>query len=404
MKLRFLLHSVYGSHGGVVRVALNLVEDLKTHHDVELVSLFRQRRHAKHALPDGVPVTTLVDGRPRSAEDEGAPARHASEARPSRLVPPSESRYGKYSEYTDAALEEYLTSVDDGVVIGMQPGMIAAIAQLASPSVVRVGQEHRSIRGRSKDLLDEALPHYAKLDLFLTLTERDAAVYRSRYLPDTAVAAMPNGIPEYRGTVSDGTRKVVVAAGRLSHSKGFDRLLDAWASVSRSHPDWQLRIFGEGGSRDALAQQIRVLGIESSASLMGYSTRIRDEMAAASIFALSSRAEGYPMVILEAMSCGLPVVAFDCLTGPREMITHGTDGLLVPDGDVEGLADALSSLISKGPAGRREMGQAAVLKAQQHSQRNIGARWESVLRPLVDAKSRPSTERTAESTAPGSPR
>jgi glycosyltransferase involved in cell wall biosynthesis len=123
-------------------------------------------------------------------------------------------------------------------------------------------------------------------------------------------------------------------------------------------------------------------------------------MAAASIFALSSRAEGYPMVILEAMSCGLPVVAFDCLTGPREMITDGTDGLLVPDGDIEGLADALSSLMSKDPAGRREMGQAAVLKAEQHSQRNIGARWEAMLRPLVDAKSRPLTGSTAPTSTP----
>ena len=387
MKLRFLVHSVYGSHGGVVRVVLNLVEDLKHHHDVELVSLFRQRRRSKHELPSGVPVTTLVDIRePATGGPERSPARRSAEGRPSRLVPPSESRYAKYSEFTDAALESYLGSIDGGAVIGMQPGMIAAIAQLAPASVVRVGQEHMSIRGRSKSLLQEALPHYTKLDLFLTLTERDAAVYRDRYLPHLPVAALPNGIPEYHGAVSDSTSKVVVAAGRLSIIKGFDRLLDAWALVAQTHPDWRLRIFGEGPKREALADQIRALGLEGSASLMGYSTTIREDMAAASIFALSSRAEGYPMVVLEAMSCGLPVVAFDCPTGPEEMIADGTDGLLVPDGDVNGLADALSTLIAKGPAGRREMGRAALVTAQEHSQRNIGARWEALLRPLVDAK------------------
>jgi glycosyltransferase involved in cell wall biosynthesis len=179
---------------------------------------------------------------------------------------------------------------------------------------------------------------------------------------------------------------VVVAAGRLARSKGFDRLLEAWAVVVQDHPDWHLKIFGEGNERDALSQQLLALGLQSQASLMGYSTRIREEMAEASIFALASRAEGYPMVILEAMSCGLPVVAFDCHTGPREMIDHGTDGLLVPDDDVKGLAAALSSLIEKGTEGRRPMGQAAVDKAAQHSQRNIGARWEALLQPLVDAR------------------
>lgn len=387
MKLRFLVHSAFGSNGGVVRVVLNLVEDLKHYHDVELVSLFRQRKRPKHELPSGVPVTTLVDiRRGRAAAEARSPSRRSAESRPSQLAPRSESRYRMYSQYSDEQLERYLATLDDGVVIGMQPAMTAAIAQLAPPSVVRVGQEHRSIRGRATSLLDEVLPHYAKLDLFLTLTERDAAVYRRRYLPDTLVAAMPNGIPEYRGSRSDGNGKIVVAAGRLARSKGFDRLLDAWAIVTRIHPDWQLRIFGKGGSRDVLSHQIRELGIESSAALMGYSTRIREEMAQASVFALSSRAEGYPMVILEAMSCGLPVVAFDCPTGPREMIEHGADGLLVPNHDVEGFAASLAALIAAGPEGRREMGRAALLKAQQHSQRNIGARWEALLRPLVEEK------------------
>lgn len=243
-----------------------------------------------------------------------------------------------------------------------------------------------SLRGRSSVLREQVLPDYAKLDTFLTLTERDAAVYRERYLPTTPVVAMPNGIPVYHGAVSDGSNPVVVAVGRLSRGKGFDRLVQAWATVVKSHPGWQLRMYGEGDMRDALTQQIEDLGVGSSASLMGYSTTVRDEMAKASLLVLSSRTEGYPMSILEAMSCGLPVVAFDCHTGPREMIDHGTDGLLVPNGDIEGLADAISRVIDSGVEGRRTMGQAALRKAQQHSQPVISARWESLLQDLLDAK------------------
>lgn len=387
MKLRFLVHSVFGAGGGVVRVVLNLVDDLKARHDVELVSVFQHHDEPTHIMPSGVPLTVLVDAR-ESAPRTGPEGleRQEAESRPSLLIPPREPRYAAYSRYSDSQLTRYLGTVDDGVLIGMQPGVTAAIAQLARPSVVTVGQDHMSIRGRSSVLREQVLPYYAKLDTFLTLTERDAEVYRKRYLPTTPVVAMPNGIPEYHGAVSDGTSKVVVAVGRLSKGKGFDRLVEAWATVVKRHPDWQLRMYGEGDRRDALTQQIEELGVSSSASLMGYSTTVRDEMAKASLLVLSSRTEGYPMSILEAMSCGLPVVAFDCHTGPREMIDHGTDGLLVPNGDIDGLADAISRVIELGIDGRRAMGQAALRKARQHSQPVISARWESLLRQLLDAK------------------
>lgn len=152
-------------------------------------------------------------------------------------------------------------------------------------------------------------------------------------------------MPALLGPVSDTSAKVVVAIGRLREQKGFDLLIPAFSHVVAVRPDWTLRIYGEGSERQALQQLIRDCGLQDHVVLAGWSTSIGEELGQASLFALSSRSEGFPMVLLEAMSKGLPVVSYDCPYGPREIISHGRDGLLVPAQDVAGLAAALLELI-----------------------------------------------------------
>ncbi len=388
MKIRFVLHHVYGAGGGVLRVVLNLIEDLKTRHDAELVSVLRRYDEATRPLPEGVPVTTLVDMRGEDT-DGGSTVRlrEGDLAEPSQLIVASEPRYKEYSRFSDDKLSAYISSVDDGVLVGMQPGIIAAIAQLGRPSVVRIGQEHRPFTSRAKDLRQELLPYYAKLDMFLTLTQRDMNRYVPRFPPGTRVGFIPNGIPEYVGKPSDHTNKVVVAAGRLKRGKGFDRLVTAWKKVAQAHPDWELRIFGEGKLRPQLEQQIQDLGVSGSARLMGFSTSLAAEMAEGSLFVLSSRIEGYPMVLVEAMASGLPVVSFDCPTGPREIIAPDQDGFLVQRNDIDGLADGMNRMIEIGEEGRRKMGDAALEKARAQTQPVISARWEQIFQELLAAKS-----------------
>lgn len=121
----------------------------------------------------------------------------------------------------------------------------------------------------------------------------------------------------------------VIAIGRLTYQKGFDRLIDAWTIVNRRHPDWKLDIFGEGIRREALNKQIRNNGLEKSVTIHPFTKNIAQEYLNSSIFALSSNYEGFVLVLLEAMGCGLPCVAFDCPNGPAETIRNGEDGFLV---------------------------------------------------------------------------
>jgi glycosyltransferase involved in cell wall biosynthesis len=223
---------------------------------------------------------------------------------------------------------------------------------------------------------------YPKLDALAVLTEADRADY-ARMLrgSHTQVEQIPNAVPQLDGGMASPDSRVVVAAGRLTPQKGFDLLIEAFAAVAGEHPDWQLRIHGAGPQRPALRQAILEHELYERVFLMGPTQQLGAALAQGSIFVLSSRFEGFGMVIVEAMSKGLAVVSYDCPRGPSEIIGDGRDGVLVPEQDVPALGRAISEL-----AGDRErrarLGAAAIETARRYDRAAIGARWDALLARL----------------------
>lgn len=384
MHVRFLLHDVFGKAGGVKTVTLALARDLAQWHDVELVSLYGGGEPV-HRLPEGVRVRTLID---RSPAKEPALQRALSRL-PTRVIPKPEPRIKQYNAYTDLVLARYLRSVRDGVVVTMQPGLNIALARLGTDRYVRVAQDHRPFVTRPQTTVSAYEKYADRYDAFLALTDEDTEHYRTLMDGRTRILTMSNGAPPHEGEPSRLDSKVAVAAGRLESSKGFDLLVDAWSEVAKRHPDWQLRIFGEGVLQGKLSKQIDRLGLTGKVELMGFTTQLPKEMEDASLFVLSSRAEGYPMVLLEAMGTGLPLVSTDCPAGgPRDIITEGVDGFLVPNEDVAGLADAVNRAIELDPDVRRSMGEAALKKAQERSQVAVARQWSALLTELDNDKRR----------------
>jgi glycosyltransferase involved in cell wall biosynthesis len=227
---------------------------------------------------------------------------------------------------------------------------------------------------------------YERFDGLVVLTAEDERDYRALIGSGaTQVARIPNALPALGGGVAALDSPVVVAAGRLTGQKGFDLLIEAFALVLREEPSWKLRIYGNGSARPELERQIASLGVGASVSLMGATTDIGEELTKASVFALSSRFEGFGMVIVEAMSKGLPVVSFNCPRGPAEIISDGVDGILVPNGDVEALAEALLEVI-RSPSLRARMSAAALEKARDYETGPIGKRWDAFLDSLVPSR------------------
>ena len=175
----------------------------------------------------------------------------------------------------------------------------------------------------------------------------------------------------------------VIAIGRLTYQKGFDRLIDAWTIVNRRHPDWKLDIFGEGIRREALSEQIRNNGLEKSVTIHPFTKNIAQEYLNSSIFALSSNYEGFVLVLLEAMGCGLPCVAFDCPNGPAETIRNGEDGFLVENGNIKEFAEALCHFIEHEEE-RKSFGHRARKNIERYAPEVIMPMWEKLFNELKE--------------------
>lgn len=171
--------------------------------------------------------------------------------------------------------------------------------------------------------------------------------------------------------------KRIMAAGRLNYQKGYDRMVAAWALVQKVHPEWHLDIFGHGPLREQILRQIKLTGIGNSITIHEPVSNILSEYRASSALILTSHFEGLPMVLLEGLSCGLPLVAFDIDCGPSDLIDDGKNGFLIPDGDIEGFAEAICRLIESEEM-RQKMGAASLAKAAQFSTDKIIDKWEEL--------------------------
>jgi len=188
--------------------------------------------------------------------------------------------------------------------------------------------------------------------------------------------------PETFGFLSPGTR-YIVGMGRLEPEKGFDRLIKAYQLIAHDCPGWNLLIAGEGSLRPELTRLVAALGLEDRVALPGRVENPRSLFKQCCMFVLSSESEGFGLVLVEAMSAGLPVVSFDCDFGPREIITPGVSGILVPAGDVPALSRSIRDLVHH-DAMRLRLAKGGLAAAARFAPHEIINRWEAVLRRAAD--------------------
>lgn len=214
---------------------------------------------------------------------------------------------------------------------------------------------------------------YQRADDLVLLTQHDYQLLHHRVRAHTRVIRNASAFPCCAPSVCDNKAKIVLAVGRITYQKAFERLIRIWASIEQ--PDgWSLRIVGDGEERDSLQQLIGELGVADRVTLAPASKSISSEYARASILAMTSRYEGLPLVLIESKSFGLPVVAYDCKTGPREVIEHGVDGFLVPEGAEVMYRDRLVSLMRDADL-RRKMQMAALQHSCHYAPETIIQQW-----------------------------
>lgn len=185
-----------------------------------------------------------------------------------------------------------------------------------------------------------------RFDKFVVLTREDSMYWGNLH----NLVVIPNAAMNLCETFSDVSKHRVIAVGRLDYQKGFDRLIQAWEIIHRSgkFTDWKLDLFGQGEWLDMLQRQINEGGLQDSVHLNPPTQNIGLEYSNSSLLVMSSNYEGFPMVMIEAMACGVPVVSFDFKCGPRDIIQNGLNGMLVPNGDICKLAEAMMEVMDDG--------------------------------------------------------
>ena len=213
-----------------------------------------------------------------------------------------------------------------------------------------------------------------KADALISLTSADKTNWEKHV--NIPIFVIPNLVTVYPNDISCYSERPnrIICVGRLTRQKGFDYLIKAWALIANKYPGWKIDIFGSGDLEDFLIQMIDNYNLKESITINKPTSNIFEEYDRSSIYVLSSRYEGFCLVLLEAMSFGIPCISFNCPHGPSDMITNGEEGILVPVGDINKLADSIEWMITHKEE-RERMSQNSREKVKYYLAENIMPQW-----------------------------
>lgn len=216
---------------------------------------------------------------------------------------------------------------------------------------------------------------YSMYNQIILLTEEDKQFWDKLKVENTII--IPNMLESNDNKISECNNKIAISVGRLAEQKRFDLLVDVWSKVNKINREWKLYIYGEGPERKNLESQIKKLNLQDFVFLKGASLELNEKYLEASLFILTSRMEGMPMVLLESMIKGVPVVSFDCPCGPKDIITNGKDGYIVEFGNINIMAEKILDLINDEKK-RKEFGKEAKRNMGRFSKEKIIKKWKEL--------------------------
>ena len=284
------------------------------------------------------------------------------------------------------ALRGVLRQIQPDIALGMMStaNVLLALASLGLSGLRTIGSEHIHPPELPLGYLWDTLRRYTyRLLNAVTALTSDSKDWIENNTNARKISVIPNAVSypllaqEPRIIPKASERKKLLAVGRLNEQKGFDLLIESFFNLSAKYPDWDLIILGEGSLRPALEKQIRNLGLENRIFLQGRVGNLGEWYESADLFVMSSRFEGFGNTLVEAMAYGLPAVSFDCDTGPRDIIRHELDGLLVPSGDVIALTATLDKMMSNDTL-RLRLAERAIEVRERFSMEKITRLWEQL--------------------------
>ncbi|MGI2748468.1 glycosyltransferase family 4 protein [Bacillus cytotoxicus] len=397
MKVTFLVYNIYGM-GGTVRTVANTANYFAAQNrEVEIISVRRTSAKPMFDLDKRIKITPIFDARMGKLFGKNTPLYKKIIKRilmkvPSIFIDKSEDLYHMFNLFVDFKIIAALKKINKGILITTIPSFNILATKFVKKNVIKIGQEHLYFAGHAPGLQNKIKKHYNKLDALTCLTDSEIKDYQELLKGSKVDLYKVENATDIPNEISQLDKKVVIAAGRYAPEKGFDLLIAAFTKVMKKYPDWKLKIFGSGAEEEALRQKIFEEKAYNNIFLMQKTNNIIGEMKNSSIYALSSRYESFGMVIIEAMSVGVPCVGFAC-TGPREVIKHQEDGILVEEGNVDELANSIMTLIESEEL-RKQYGRMARKNVEKYTFKVVGGKWDRILEEQLKKNLNKSTKKT----------
>ncbi|MBX0313374.1 glycosyltransferase [Planococcus glaciei] len=340
----FLLNE-HNNHGGAQRVASILTEDFRADgHNVAILSV-NEQKNAPSYFSEEVPIKVLHSTyrAPQPIEISS----NLKQLRFTKVLKELKRRYLLTKKRNEVEQFFKTYGMNDVFVIAIQVyGMQWMRPLLYKQNVNIIGQSHESVAAaRASKRYKRILTYYRQVSKFLLLTRKDAEHFQEIGFTNTGIMYNPSPFRHLNSPEKLYANKKIISSGRLIEDKGFDVLIEAFAKVALELPGWTLHIYGDGPAEKQLINLIRIFGLEQRVFLEGQTEDIQAAIEDASLFVLSSKAEGLPMSLIEAQSCGLPCISTDCAPGIREIIVEYQTGFITPVGDAALISRHIKRLV-----------------------------------------------------------
>lgn len=384
MKITYILNGMFNS-AGMERVVSNKAQFLTSRgHRITIITANQAGKPYFYRVPDSV---IKIDFGLDSFEYDGKP------------IVVKVFSFLKKEKAFKKKLGKFLKDFPQDVVVTLEDKFIPMLVQLAPEGTVLVAENHfnqfafkqlgksvnrnfvqRIVYGLRSKYVQYC--YHGRLDAYVLLTHED---YEYRSGNKRNVYVIPNSTMYDKSKVAALNNKVVMTVGRLTYQKGYERLLESWSLVHKVYPEWSLQLYGDGEDRLKLIELCKKYCIDNSVVFFSPTPQIQERLLDASIYVMTSRFEGLPMTLIEAMSLGLPLVSFDCKTGPKDVIKNGYNGFLIHEGDIKSLAEYLMKLM-KDEDLRLKMGHNSKIEGEKYSHEHIAELWENLFNNLIARK------------------
>ncbi|WP_040194970.1 glycosyltransferase [Clostridium culturomicium] len=376
MSKKIYITALHLLHGGV-EMSISLIANalVEKGYEVEILCSYNLGEPS-YSIDPKVKITYLTDLKPNKDEFKAA----VKEKNIINIL-----KEGLYSvrvlREKKSSMAKAIKNIENGTILSTRNEHSVLLSKYGKEQVNKVAQLHHDHKFDG-NLIKDFQNNYSNIDYFVLLTEllRDEVEEMLKGHNDkTKCLCIPNFLEEEE-IENLHKEKQVVAVGRLHSVKGFDRLLDIWAIVSKECPEWKLKIIGGGEEEASIKGKINELDLNNSVELTGMLNHeeTMKEMSKSGVFAMTSHSEGFPFVLIEALMCSTPIVAFDVRVGPRAIIEDGKEGYLIPDKELEQYANQLIKLM-KDENLRNELSQNAKVKSKEFMKDKILEKWIEIL-------------------------